>query len=449
MKGTKPFPFQREIVDQMKGRDLLALEMGLGKTFTALLRAKECPDVRPVVAVCPASVKFVWEREAWVRCGLRAAVLEGRKPERGIGKFPLYIVNYDILGDWLEWLKNLNPQMVIGDEIQAIKNKGAQRSKAFRKLCQGVPSLVFLSGTPLISRPAELFNAANLLWPKEFSSFFSYAKEFCAPKRTYWGWDVSGAANLDILHRRLIRCGMQRRKKWQVLSELPAKQRNVVPLPLSNPKEYEEAKKDFVGWLRKQSPQKAKRAEKAKALAQMGYLKRLAASLKLPAVLDWVDSFLDSTDEKLVLFAIHKTVVEALRERYQNSVVLDGSTAPKDRQAAVDRFQRDDKCRLFIGNVQAAGVGITLTAAKTVAFAEMGWTPAEMMQAEDRCHRIGQTEQVSVYYLVAKDTIEAKLCELLTKKSLILDKTLDGKKGKQAELDIHKELLKELSKEGK
>lgn len=459
---TVLFPYQREGVDRIKellGRALVADSMGLGKTLQALKHLEENPQCRPAVVICPASVKFHWESEALKHCGLRAAVLEGfRKKPRG-RKFDLYISNYDILADqrrerkirkgqW-EFLKSLNPQTVILDEGQLVKNRGAKRTKAVRKLCEGVPGLIVLTGTPLVNRPAELFNVLNLLWPKDFPSFWSYARRHCSPKKTYFGWDFTGASRLGELHRNLKRLGMIRRKAWQVLDQLPKKRELVLPIPIERPEEYAEAKKDFIKWIRKTNPQKAKRAEKAAVLSQIGYLKRLAADLKAKSVMEWIDNFLEADKDKLAVFAIHKAFISRLSERYgKGCVVIDGSVATAKRSALVHKFQTDKRVRIFIGNVQAAGIGmdgLQKVCSKGL-MAELPWTPGEVSQVIGRLARIGQTDPVTFWFLVAKDTIEAKLCELLQKKQGVLSQVMDGDK-KAKELDIYNELLKELSKE--
>ena len=146
----------------------------------------------------------------------------------------------------------------------------------------------------------------------------------------------------------------------------------------------------------------------------------------MSSVMDWIHEFLE-TDNKLVVFAIHKFVIDLLMERFGNvAVKIDGSVKMKDRDAAVQSFQNDDSCRLFVGNIKAAGLGLTLTAASNVAIIEYPWTPGDLVQAEDRCHRIGQKNSVNVHYLLANNTIENTLAAILDSKRKVLDKVLDG-----------------------
>ena len=159
---------------------------------------------------------------------------------------------------------------------------------------------------------------------------------------------------------------------------------------------------------------------------------------------EWINNFLETTDEKLVVFAVHKGMIRELQTRCKTkSVTIDGSVTGRLRQAAAAQFQNDKATRLFFGNLQAAGVGLTLTAASTVVFAEMGWTPGSHTQAEDRIHRIGQMGTAFVYYLVAAGTIEAHLCEIIQEKQEIIKNVLDGGDAGES-LEIYDQLLARL-----
>jgi SNF2 family DNA or RNA helicase len=220
---------------------------------------------------------------------------------------------------------------------------------------------------------------------------------------------------------------MIRHKKQDVLHDLPPKRRSVIPLPIIKATEYAKAEDDFIEWLSEKDKVKAKRAKNAEQLVKLGYLKRLAAELKMKAVIEWIDNFWEETDEKLILFAYHKNIIRQLRTKYEKiCVVVDGDTSQKDREANVRRFQETKKTKLFIGQMVAAGTAITLTAASNVAFAELDWVPGNHIQAEDRCHRIGQSNHVQIYYLLARGTIEQDLCKIIQKKSKIITSLLDG-----------------------
>ena len=435
-------------IEHFKGRALLADEMGLGKTFEALQWLQNHPEIRPVIVICPAFLKWVWETIASLHFNMRGEVLEGTKPQkiRLIKNKNFLIINYEILQYWHTYLEKLKPQALIIDECHYQKSRRAKRTKAVKKLSKKIPHIICISGTPLVNRPAELWTTLNLIRPDEFPSFILFAFRYCKPIMTPWGWQYKGANNLKELHRKLNSLMMIRRLKKDVLKELPDKTRYIIPLDIEDGEEYDEAVTNFIRWLSKISISRAKKAKRAKKLVQMGYLKRLAAKLKMKSVLKWVDYFLRENNGKLVLYCTHREIIKILHKRYQKiSVIVDGSITGKNRILAVRSFQSNKKIRIFIGNIKAAGVGITLTAASSLAFVEMDWVPGNHTQAEDRIHRIGQKSAATIYYLVAKDTIEENLCKLIQKKQAILSATLDG--GKRSNpLDIFDELEKTLKR---
>jgi len=433
-------------IEYFHGRALLADEMGLGKTIEALLWIKKHPKARPVVVVCPASLKWMWESFVHKVLKIRCEILHGTTPPktRPIGTHSFLIINYEVLQYWVNYLKRLKPKIMIVEECHYIKNFKARRTKAVGVLAKKIPYIIAISGTPLTNRPAELWNVLHLLRPDKFHSKLPFVIRYCNRKWTPWGWDISGASHLKELHRKLKQTMMIRRLKKDVLKELPDKIRHTIPLEIDR-KEYDEAANDFIRWLTKKSISKAKRAMKAKQLVRMGYLKRLAAKLKMEYVLSWIDDFLEESDDKLVLFCTHKKIIKILHDKYQqSSVVVDGTITGIDRKRAIHTFQKDKRIRIFIGNIKVAGIGITLTAASSLAFVEMDWVPGHHTQAEDRIHRMGQKNTVNIYYLIAKDTIEENLCKLIQKKQKILASTLDGKRRRKNELNIFDELEKEL-----
>lgn len=329
---------------------------------------------------------------------------------------------------------------VLVSNCHYIKEEKSLRTKMVKILCEGVPHLLFLSGTPMVNRPRELWPVIKLLKPKLYRSFRQFADLHCKPRMTPWGWNFDGAANLDLLHKTLMKNLMVRRLKEDVLLDLPPKQRFIVPLEIEDRDQYNKAVNDFIVWLSSIDVSRGKRAAKAVELVKKNEIKRLVARLKLKSVMGWVDNFLEGSDQKLLLFAIHKSIVKELQSRYaKHCIVIDGDIPPKQRLAQVDAFQSQKKNRILIGNIQAAGVGLNATAASKVAFAELGWTPGEMNQCEDRSHRHGQTESVQSYYLVARDTMEEKLCELLDTKQKYSDETLDGIEDGQG-LDIQSQI---------
>lgn len=430
------YPFQKEgvaFIESKNGRVLLGDQMGLGKTAQALAWLQLHKDLRPVIIVCPASLKLNWQKEIhmWMH-DERIAILSGKKEDilKILGK-DLIIINYDIVNSWQNTLKKVHPQVVILDEAHYIKNGKALRTKAIRKLARPLEHILALTGTPIINRPAELYNAIHLISPAMWPSFWKFAQRYCAPKHTGFGWNFNGASNTEELHQKLTKTIMIRRLKKDVLKDLPEKVRTVIPLEISNRADYDRAEADVIKYLQGINIEKAQRASNAEILVQFEVLKQLTADGKIGQCIEWIKNYLEAED-KLVVFATHKKIIEALVSEFKplgNSYVakIDGSTPSHQRQAIVEQFQNDPNCKLFIGNIKAAGVGITLTAANSTCFIELGWSPGEHDQAEDRIHRIGQeADSVNAYYLLAQNTVEEEIAKLLDNKRKVLDAVLDG-----------------------
>lgn len=377
---------------------------------------------------------------------IRTEVLEGHR-KKGRTKLPgnILILNYDILKSWLKVLLRAKPAVVIIDEAQFIKNPKALRTKATLKLAEGASSVLALSGTPLTNRPIELWPILKAVRPDLFPSFEKFAWRYCRPRYTHWGWRYTGSAREDELHRILVRECMIRRLKKEVSKELPPKIRRGVPFKLKSYVEYNNAEHDFLGWLRKKDPLRAKRAAKSQALTRVGYLLRLVARLKLDWTVRWIHEFFEAhPDKKLVCFTMHRFVIEHLMEVFGDKAVkIDGSVRGIKRAETVRKFQNNPRVKLFVGQWIAAGIGITLTAAHNTAALDFPWTPADLLQGEDRIHRIGQKNKCIIHYLAALGTIEEKLVKLLRKKARILDAILDGKRHAK-DLDLFDELLREM-----
>ena len=433
----EPYPFQKQgisFIYAKKGRVLLADEMGLGKTLQALGYLHLYPKKRPAVILCPASLKLNWEREILTTIhATKVQILEGTKPYKLTGD--IIILNYDILPKWVLSLREKGIQVIIADECHKFKNNSAKRTKAVKALAKGIPHFIALSGTPIINRPIEIFNAVQIINPHLFSNQMAFARRYCNAKYNGFGWDFNGSSNTQELNRILTGTIMLRRLKKDVLQDLPDKVRAFIPIELSNQNEYNQAETDFIQWVRVQhGAAKAEKASNAQALTEIESLKQLAVRGKMEYVKKWIADFLE-TDEKLVIFAIHKFVIDELMIEFGKiAVVIDGSVNQGDRKLAVARFQKSEKIKLFVGNIQAAGIGLTLTAASNVVILELPWTPGDLEQAIDRCHRIGQKNNVTAHFLLASGTIEEKIAKLLDDKRKIMDSVLDGKDTESASL---------------
>jgi superfamily II DNA or RNA helicase len=423
--GGELQPFQwagvRYVLDAR--RAFLSDEQGLGKTVQALA-ALEADDAYPAIVVCPASLKLNWLREATHWLPHRSVtVVEGGVAVPRTGD--ITILNYEVVGKHRETLSRLRPQAVVVDESHYCKNPRAKRTQAVRRLAESVPRgglRVALTGTPVLNHAEELISQLRIIGRlDEFGSGARFSRQF------------QGVLTEERLHWHLRRRCFVRRLKSEVLPQLPAKRQVVVPVALDNEREYRVAERDVVEWLRSQplelSALDAKIAAtlRAERLAQLGALQRLAARGKLSSALAWIHDFLES-GEPLVVFCRHREIQEAVLERFPDALHLLGRDSLEAREAAVHAFQDPDGPQLIIGATRVASQGITLTRASNVAFLELEWTPALHDQAEDRCHRIGQHDAVTAWYLLAADSIDETMAELVERKRGIVAAVTDGKR---------------------
>lgn len=437
IKGLKKdlYPYQKvgvEFLVASGGRAIVADAPGLGKTAQALALIKHNSYKRTLV-VCPASVKFSWESETKKWTGLSSVVIDSKTELAKIGAdINIWIINYDILKKHHDQLSKIHFDCLVGDECQLIKSTSAMRTKAFRSISRNIQSIVLLSGTPLLSRPSELFSLLNIIDQKTWNNWYEFARRYCAMKKTYWGIDTSGASNIDELHARIKRYFI-RRDKTEVLKELPPKNFINVPVKLDGEyaRKYDSAANDLAEYLRSyenKEDQDIARSMAAEKLTQLNVLRYLNAMGKVNIAIELIESILDA-GEKVLVFSSFVEPLETLKAHFSDkAVVLTGKTAVDERRAIVEAFQEDKNVSVFLGGIKSAGVGITLTAASNVIFLDYSWNPADHQQAQDRVHRPGQVaSSVNIYQLAAIGTIDEDLKEILETKQDIFDRVIDGK----------------------
>jgi SWI/SNF-related matrix-associated actin-dependent regulator 1 of chromatin subfamily A len=438
-------PFQKAGIRYALDRDgvLIADEMGLGKTIQAIGVINADPSIKTGIIVCPKSLKLNWARELekWLTRPLTVGIANGSLPETD-----LIIINYEGLVKFQKEISSKHFDISIVDECHFIKNSKALRSKAVKAIKSR--RKVRMTGTPIVNRPSELYNIIEDLGGN-WGSFMTFAKRYCDAHQNRYGWDFSGSSNLDELQKRLRETVMVRRLKSEVLTELPRKIRQIIEVTAEDStqkraieaeKTYEEQSQERLADLRasvelsKAESEEAYKAAVARLrdamqvdFTEMAKLRHETALAKVPAVIDHVKNSLEDNNNKLIIAAHHHDVIDELMEGLAefNPVKLTGETKEADRQAAVDRFQNDPDCRVFIGSITAAGVGITLTASSHVIFAELDWTPGNITQMEDRAHRIGQTDTVLVQHIVLADSLDARMAKMLVEKQEIIDSALD------------------------
>ena len=426
--GGELHPFQRAGVRYAleRRRTFIADEQGLGKTVQALATL-ESDDAFPAAVICPASMKLTWEREAnhWLP-ERRVAVLDGRTDttwSEEAREAEIVVLNYDILEAHSEALGARGLRALVLDESHYVKNPGAQRTKAALELASRLADdalRLALTGTPILNRPEELVAQLRVLGRlREFGSGARLSRRF------------RDAGSDDRLHWNLRAHCYVRRTKQQVLPQLPRKRHDAVPVALANEQEYRLAEQDVIAWLQtlpldlRTLDAKVAAALRAEQLVRLNHLRQLAAAGKLPTALAWISDFLAS-GEPIVVFADHVAIQRALLQRFPNAAHILGSDSTVKRQEAVDAFQSEDGPQLIICSLKAASQGITLTRASNVSFLELDWTPARHDQAEDRLHRIGQDSAVTAWYLLAPDTIDETMAELLQRKRSVINAVTDG-----------------------
>jgi len=433
-------PFQKTGIswlEKVNGIGLLADEMGLGKSAQAISYIYINPELRPVLVICPASIKINWTKEIIKWSGEESLLLYGKKSSH-VANYPWYIINYDILAEeikiankkvlkdtsWIYKLASLGIKAIIIDECQAIVNSSAVRSKAVVTLKKILPNVKFiaLSGTPIKNRPKEFFTILNLLAPKIFSNRWRYLHKFCNPKYNGFGWTFDGATKIDELQE-LIKPLMLRRLKEDVLKDLPPKQRIIIPLETDKValQNYIDATIQFKLWVQDHIDNKLDLQINIDRLKQLAYLAKRNGCIK------WLEEYLDSGN-KLVIATYHKNTLDDLYNHFKKiSVCIDGSITGEKRQLAVDTFQKDDKTKFIFIQILCAP-GLTLTKANATCTVEFSWSPSDHFQLEDRVHRISQeADSVFAYYLIAPKTIEENIISLIDEKQEVLGKLFDGK----------------------
>ncbi len=425
--GGELKPFQRAGVSYLlaQRRAFLADEQGLGKTIEALATL-EADGAYPAIVVCPASLKLNWLRELKLWLPARSAqALTGTRGDASIERADVTVVNYDIVAGRLAALQALAPRALVLDESHYCKNAAAKRTQAVQRLSGAVPHdglVLALTGTPVMNRPPELISQLRILGRLgDFGSGAQFGKRFRGPD-----------AHLRLHWHLRARC-FARRLKADVLPQLPAKTRGVVPIELDNEPEYRLAERDLVAWLQSQPlnlrelDAKVAAALRAERLVRLNALKLLAARGKLHAALAWIHDFC-SSGERLVVFAHHREIQRALLERFPHALHILGEDSPIARDRALRAFQEPDRAenQLIVCSIEVAGHGITLTRSSNVAFLELDWTPAKHDQAEDRCHRFGQLDTVNATYLLAAGTIDETIATLLERKRAVIGAVTDG-----------------------
>jgi hypothetical protein len=438
-------PYQRrgvEFIVEHGGRGMIADEMGLGKTVQAIAVAHLYRDEWPLLILCPVSLMENWAREIMRWLGIsraRMVCLNGSKQRADLSVHSVVIVAYSsvkcVEGD---------PQyrVVIMDESHLIKSPDARRSIAAVEIGSKATRVVLLSGTPSMSRPAELYTQLSTIHPKEIPTKSQFDARYSGAYFDEYGYHNTSHSHLAELFV-LLKHFAIRRKKKDVLEDLPAKTRSIlyVNITAKEKKLMEASMKELRSSVAKAA---ASNGSGEATLGSAGRgpnafeMKLSTAKAKIPAVKDYVVDLLEGTilptEEKVILFAHHKEMLAALEEAVRSVrpkspvdyIVIHGSTTIGAREALADHFRTEPKCHVAILSMLACGTGHNFTCASMVVFTELDWNPSTHLQCEDRVHRIGQSNECTIRYLLAEDTSDSVVWPLLQEKMTVTSAMLDN-----------------------
>uniref|UniRef100_A0A8C4VC61 Zinc finger RANBP2-type containing 3 n=1 Tax=Falco tinnunculus TaxID=100819 RepID=A0A8C4VC61_FALTI len=449
----KLLPFQEKGIIfalERSGRCMIADEMGLGKTIQAIAVSYYYKNEWPLLIVVPSSLRYPWvdEMEKWIPelSPDDISIIQNKTDTGRISTSKVTILGYGLLTSdaqtLVDTLYRQNFKVVVIDESHYMKSRNATRSKILLPIVQKALRAILLTGTPALGRPEELFMQIEALFPGRLGTWSQYAKKYCDARVRFFGkrahWDCRGASNLEELHQLLSEI-MIRRLKNDVLTQLPPKVRQRIPfdLPQAAAKNLNTI---FAEWekLMRNLNSDATETQFSQVMCLITRMYKETAIAKAGAVKDYIKMMLENDKLKFLVFAHHLSMLQACTEAVIENKVryirIDGSVPSSERIHLVNQFQKDPDTRVAILSIQAAGQGLTFTAATHVVFAELYWDPGHIKQAEDRAHRIGQCSSVNIHFLIAKGTMDTLMWAMLNRKSRVTGSTLNGKKEKmQAE----------------
>jgi SWI/SNF-related matrix-associated actin-dependent regulator 1 of chromatin subfamily A len=463
--GRTPYEHQKEGIKFLLGRNgcILADDMGLGKTYQAIIAALES-GAENVLIVCPSAVKINWEREINYFQNYNTSIIEGKKWNRN----NFTIINYDILknfhtmpkkpkkkGEKVEPIVKFNTQLkdskfdlCIIDEAHYLKNHKSIRGEIMVDLCvkHGIETVWLLTGTPIANRPMDYYNLLKLIKAPIADNWKFYAQRYCDGKRinkklangrTRQIWLTTGNSNLEELSIK-TRNLVLRRMKTEI-GDMPDKTIGPIfqKLDAKGWTDYDNLWEEYLI----ERKRKKKKGTPEKDLVELILLRQFIAMQAVPHTVEMAESAIEQ-NQKVIIFTNFTEELMALQAKFGDKcVVHHGSMNDVAKQASVDNFQKKDKIKVFIGNIKSAGVGITLTEGTVVIFNSFDWVPGNNEQAEDRAYRIGQKNNVSVYYQLFEDTISTKMWHILHHKKEVISRIMGEKYDDGEMLEIMMEEL--------
>jgi SWI/SNF-related matrix-associated actin-dependent regulator 1 of chromatin subfamily A len=439
-----PLEHQKEAVQKLveNKKFILADDMGLGKTTSTIIAALESGS-KKVLIICPATLKINWKREIENYSDKSVYIAEGKNFSTDAD---FVIINYDIIKNFHDTKKkgesqilDANFDLVVVDEAHYIKNATAQRTKLINDLVKKVDRLWLLTGTPMTSRPIDYFNLLSLIESPVAKNWMAYAIRYCQGYQFNVGgrkvWNVMGASNLEELRDRTA--GLTLRRLKENVLDLPDKIITPVYLRLKS-KMYEEIMGEYYDWYDK-NPEESKSL--TVQFTKLTKIRQVIADEKVSQTIELAENIVEQ-GKKVIIFCNFTDSLNKICEHFGKAAVkINGSMSKPERQHSVDSFQENDKIKVLVGNIKAAGVGITLTAAEAVIMNDLSFLPSDHAQAEDRAYRYGQKNNVLVYYPIFENTIEGIIYDILNNKKQVIATVMGDN---QNTADAAEEILKRI-----
>ena len=440
-----PLEHQNEAIQKLveNKKFILADDMGLGKTTSTIIAALESGS-KKVLIICPATLKINWKREIENYSDKSIYIAESKNFST---EADFVIINYDIIKNFHDTKKKDDSQvlaanfdLVIVDEAHYIKNATAQRTKLINDIVKKTERLWLLTGTPMTSRPIDYFNLLSLIDSPVAKNWMAYAIRYCSGYQFNVGgrkvWNVTGASNLEELRDRTV--GLTLRRLKENVLDLPDKIITPVYLRLKS-KEYENVMGEYYDWYDK-NPEESKSL--TVQFTKLTKVRQIIADEKIAQTIELAENILEQ-DKKVIIFCNFTDSLNKITEHFGKvAVKLDGSMSKPERQNSVDQFQDNPKVKVFVGNIKAAGVGITLTAAEAVIMNDLSFLPSDHAQAEDRAYRYGQKNNVLVYYPIFENTIEGIIYDILNNKKQVIATVMGDN---QHPADMAEEILQRIN----
>jgi SWI/SNF-related matrix-associated actin-dependent regulator 1 of chromatin subfamily A len=440
-----PLEHQKEAVQKLveNKKFILADDMGLGKTTSTIIAALET-GAKKVLIICPATLKINWKREIENYSDKSIFISEGKGFST---EHDFVIINYDIIKNFHDTKKKdesqiilANFDLVVVDEAHYIKNPTAQRTKLINDISKRVDRLWLLTGTPMTSRPMDYFNLLNLIESPVAKNWMAYAIRYCSGYQFNVGgrkvWNVTGSSNLEELRDRTV--GLVLRRLKENVLDLPEKIITPVYLRLKS-KAYEEVMGEYYDWYDK-NPEESKSL--TVQFTKLTKVRQIIADEKINETIELAENIIEQ-DKKVIIFCNFTDSLNKICQHFGKAAVkVDGSMSKPERQHSVDSFQENEKVKVFVGNIKAAGVGLTLTAGEAVIMNDLSFLPSDHAQAEDRAYRYGQKNNVLVYYPIFENTIEGIIYDILNNKKQVIATVMGDN---QNTSDTAEEILKRIN----